>query len=239
MGRVRAGLLVLAVSLAAPSPSRAQLALPPPDAWRPLTLPKVRRRTVYTTATVDGVRGVRAESECAASALVVPLDRVDTRATPVLRWRWRVERGLEIGNERVKAGDDFAARVYVMFHFDGARATFAQRVRHRIALLLFGTEVPGKAITYVRSSHEPPGATWDSPFTPDSKMISLGPAEPGTWTTEAVDVVADYRRLVGTDPPALMALALMTDADNSCQHAVAYFADFTFVPRAPSDQGGG
>src|SRR5262249_2479433 len=62
MGWVRAGLfLLLTVRLATAAP----IALPPPDGWRPLTLPKVRRRTVYTPSVIDGVRSVRADSDCA------------------------------------------------------------------------------------------------------------------------------------------------------------------------------
>jgi hypothetical protein len=244
MDRARAGrrvarLVAVAVAIAVPCPAAEDIVLPAParEGWHPVTFPKIRRRTVYTPVEVDQVQAVRAESDCAASALALPLDRIDVRATPRLRWRWKVERGLDVADERVKAGDDFAARVYVMFHFDGEHASLARRARHRIALLLFGTEIPGKAINYVRSSHEPRGATWDNPFTAESKMVSLGPAPGDAWTTEEVDVVQDYRRLVGEDPPALLGLAVMTDSDNSCQHAVAYFAAFTFLPAV--DQGAG
>ena len=223
--------LLIVLSVAGPLPAGGQVALPSPDTWHTLTLPRVRRRTVYTRADVDGVRAVRAESDCSASALAFPLDRVDVRKTPRLRWRWKIERGLDVANERVKRGDDFAARVYVLFRFQRDRATFAQRARHRLALVLFGTDVPGRAMSWVRSSREPRGATWDSPVAAESKMVSLGPAPPGEWTTEEVDLVADYRRLLGADPPAPMAVALMTDSDNSCQRAVAYFADFAFLPR--------
>jgi hypothetical protein len=197
-----------------------------------LTLPKVRRRTVYAAVDVDGVPAVRADADCSASALALSLESLDARATPRLRWRWMVERPLRPTDERVKAGDDFAARVYVLFQFDPAHASFATRARHRVARLLFGTDVPGKAIDYVRTSREPRGATWESPFTADARMVSLGQARPGVWTTEEVDVVADYRRLVGEEPPPLVAIAVMSDADNSCQHAIAYFADFAFVPAA-------
>lgn len=233
MDRARAArhlarLAAVAVALAVPCPAADPVRLPPPgrDGWKPLTLPKVARRTTYTALDQDGHSVVRADSDCAASALALPLDGVDVTATPRLHWRWMVERGLTVANERVKAGDDFAARVYVLFRFDGRHASLPARVRHRIAALLFGADVPGHAINYVRSSAEPAGRTWDNPFASESKMISLGPAVPGAWTAEAVDVVADYRRLVGGDPPPLMALAVMTDSDNTCQRAVAYFADF-------------
>ena len=231
---------VLVAALAAPCGATEVVALPQPGAlgWRPLTFPKVARRTVYTVVEEDGVRALRADSDCAASAVALPLDKVDLLSTPRLRWRWKVERPLKVANERVKAGDDFAARVYVTFRFDPRTASFSARVRHRIARALFGAELPGHAVNYVRSSTEPAGAVWDNPFAAESKTVSLGPGQVGAWATEEVDVAADYRRLIGGDPPPLMALAVMTDADNTCQHAVAYFADFTFLPARGPDQEG-
>ena len=63
-------------------------------------------------------------------------------------------------------------------------------------------------------------------------MVSMGPGEPASWRDEQVDVVADYRRQFGTDPPDLLGLAIMTDSDNSCGSASASFAAFRFVSRA-------
>ena len=54
----------------------------------------------------------------------------------------------------------------------------------------------------------------------------------GHW--ESVDLLADQRRLAGsaagTSP---MALAIMSDSDNSCQRAEAYYGGFRFSS-APS-----
>jgi hypothetical protein len=48
------------------------------------------------------------------------------------------------------------------------------------------------------------------------------------WRSEAVDVLADYRALFGTPVPPVVAVALMSDSDNSCQAAEAYLARFRF-----------
>ena len=57
---------------------------------------------------------IRAESRGAASGLVKEI-RLDPRSAPILRWSWKIERTLPSGDERTKAGDDYAARVYVVF----------------------------------------------------------------------------------------------------------------------------
>jgi len=202
--------------------------LPPPgrDGWSSLRLPKVARQTVYHPVTIDGVEAVESESECSASALVLELHDFDLQATPILQWRWKIEEGLKIENERVKAGDDFAARVYVMFRFDAAHASWLERLEHTIGEKLYGEKIPGDALDYVWSSYQPAGSTWDNPFTAAAKMISLGSGRLPQWKQETADVARDYRKLFGREPPPIMGVGIMTDSDNSCQKAAATFADF-------------
>lgn len=204
-----------------PSPGRGE--------WRPLTFRKVPRATAYEPVTADGVAAVRAVSDCSASALYLPVEgRVDLADTPRLSWRWRITRGLSIPDERAKAGDDFAARVYLAFEFDEAEASLAARLRHGLGERLYGEKIPGGAINYVWTAREPAGARWDNPFAGESKMISLGRGPLEEWRTEDVDVAADYARLFGHPPTKLLGLAIMTDSDSSCQRAEAYYAAFRF-----------
>ncbi len=56
----------------------------------------------------------------------------------------------------------------------------------------------------------------------------------GAWRQEAAYVLTDYRAHFG-EPPRLQAVALMTDSDNSCQEARAYFANVRFTGRGGKD----
>jgi hypothetical protein len=223
-------LAIAALVLGAAGP----VALPTPgsDAWEPLRFRSGERATEYVRLP-DGA-GVRAEARCSASALVLPLAtrEVDLGRTPVLHWRWRVDRPLAIEDERSRGGDDFAARVYVMFRFEPGRASWLERAQQRLGESLFGKEMPGSALNFVWSSREPPGAIWTSPYTDSARLVAQARGEPGEWRQEAVDVVATYRRAFGSEPPAPLALGLMPDADDACQHAEARFADFRFTARS-------
>lgn len=223
---------VVALGLACAPPARAAdvgLSTPGTNGWRPLEFPKISRHTTYTVVNRDGVDAVQAHADCSASALYVPISTVDLERTPRLQWRWRIEAGLRPTNERVKAGDDFAVRVYVMFQFDAEHASLWERARHALSTKLYGDSVPGNLISYVWSTREPAGATWDNPFNSAAKMVSLGTGPLARWRTETVDVATDYRRLFGHEPPPLLAVAVMTDTDNTCQKATAYYADFKFL----------
>jgi len=57
---------------------------------------------------------LRAESHGAASGLILEKE-IDLKEFPILSWRWKVENILAKGDARRKEGDDYAARVYVIF----------------------------------------------------------------------------------------------------------------------------
>ena len=219
-----------ALSAAALGASEVALPAPGGPAWQPLEFSKIPRHTRYEQ--VDAGRALRADSQCAASGLLLPLDAVDLRATPRLRWRWKVERPIDAAvDERSKSGDDFAARVYVAFAFEPARAGVWERARRRLGAALYGENLPGSALNYVWSRSEPAGASWPNPFVPSSLMVSRGGGDLDTWRVEEVDLLADYARLFGAEAPAPLFLALMTDTDGTCAEARAFYADFRLLPR--------
>jgi hypothetical protein len=225
-------LLAALAALGAARPAGAG-ALPAPGAegWQPLEFRSIDKHTRYEVAEVDGKPALRAASECAASALLLPLDGVDLAKTPRLRWRWKVLRALDTpAGERTKPGDDFAARVYVTFEFVPERASLVERARYRLGASLYGDDLPGTAVNYVWSRAEPAGNAWDNPFVASNKMVSLGPGVAGEWRTAEVDVLADYRRLFAAEPPRALFVALMTDADNTCTRAEALYSDFELLP---------
>ncbi|MEN8184009.1 MAG: DUF3047 domain-containing protein [Myxococcota bacterium] len=215
--------------------ARGEGPLPPPGSagWESLEFPSVQRATEYREQSEDGSAVLHATSDCAASALVLSLESVDLSHTPRLRWRWRVSRSPEVGDERSRAGDDFAARVYVMFPPDPESVGVLDRLRRKVAERWLGRPIPGRAINYVWSSREPAGAGWDNPYAPESRMVSLGRGPLQEWTEVEVDLQQDHRAIFGSDAPPPLALAVMTDADDSCSRAEAWFADLEF--RGPEE----
>lgn len=226
--------LHLVVLLSAASPVLAadeRLPSPAGDGWKPLEFPKISQHTVYSVVQADDSTAFKAEADCSASAMYVPAAAIDLTATPVLRWRWKLERGIEVADERAKAGDDFAARVYVMFRFDPTQASWLQRATHALGRRLYGDIVPGNAVNYVWSSRAAVGSSWKSPYTDASQMIVKRTGAADGWIESEADIAADYRASFGHKPPPMLSVAVMSDTDNTCQTAVAYFADFRFTAR--------
>jgi hypothetical protein len=86
------------------------LSTPGSEGWRPLVFRGIANQTRYTLESFGGVEIAKAGSNCGASDLVLSLDAIRIDQTPLLSWRWRVDRGLDLLEEQTKAEDDFAAR---------------------------------------------------------------------------------------------------------------------------------
>jgi hypothetical protein len=178
------------------------------DGWKPK---KFRGETSYSLV-VDGERRVlKAHSRAAASGLYKEVD-LDPAKYPILRWSWKIEGTLPNGNERTKAGDDYAARVYIVF----PRTLFWKT----------------KAINYIWANRLPQGESLPNAFTSNAMMVAVesGNGRAGTWVTEERNVYEDYRRLFEEDPPRIGAVALMTDTDNTGGDATAYYGDIFLGP---------
>jgi hypothetical protein len=226
-----AAITVLAATVWA-APERTVVPSVGDPAWRAVTIPGVERSTAYDVRNDAAGTFLRAESHCAASGMAVALSDVDLAATPVLRWRWRIEKGLAIADERTREGDDFAARVIVMFEFDPAQATWSERGLHALAETWRGETLPGRSLAYVWTSEQPLGRAWRNPYRAPTFLISRGRGRSSDWRSEHANVVEDYRRHWGAEPPAVAGIGVLTDADNTCGEAIADYADFRFVSEA-------
>lgn len=206
----------------------------PPPGWQLQAFPRVPRHTRYTVVR-DGEGWVlRAESEGAASGLYRPLD-LDPRVYRVLSWRWKVEGVLARSDPRKKSGDDFVARVYVAYRYDPTSATVWQRALYAAYRLIYGQYPPGLALVYVWESRLPAGTVLESAYTDRARIVVArsGAAEAGRWVTESHDIYADFRRIVGSEPPRIAGVALMTDTDDTGERAVAYYDAITLAPGGP------
>lgn len=167
-------------------------------------------RTRYqVVADAAGGFCLQAASDGTASGLVFPLD-LDPRQWPILSWRWKIADTIPGGDARSKATDDYAARIYVIFP-------------HWFFLKT-------KTLNYIWANRLPQGEAIPSLYTSNSIMLAArsGRAQRGEWVVERHNILDDYRRLFGEDPPRIGAIAIMTDSDNTGAQARAWYDDLAF-----------
>ena len=163
----------------------------------------------YSVVDEGGEKVLRGESHGTASALVYKKE-FRLQAYPILSWRWKVDDILADGDARSKNGDDYAARIYIVFpHW------FVPKTR---------------SLNYIWANKLPQGAELPNSYAANSILIAVesGRANSGRWINERRNVREDYRRIFGEEPPPVGAIAIMTDSDDTKAHSLAWFDDIRF-----------
>lgn len=166
-------------------------------------------KVVYRVEKDQLLSYVRATSKSSASALYYKVKLDAKKRSPVVSWKWEVEKfpaktrpeSLETKDE-----DDFAGRVYVIFP-----AKFFTN---------------SKVLEYIWAEHLPVEAVGTSPYSKNIKLIvaESGRGVEGTWRTQERDIVADYRRVFGRQPEYdIGAVAFMTNAEHTGTSADAMY----------------
>lgn len=202
-----------------------------PAPWQTDQIDKKVPPTRYQLRTWDGVNAVEAHADASMALLGRPLS-IDLDRTPILCWRWRIDHVLKNADMRTKAGDDYAARVYLTFRVPPDQLGFGTRTKLALARSIYGDQVPDAAINYVWDNQQPPETLMNNAYTDRARMIVVraGELEAGRWVSERRDVRADFTRAFGTIEGQLTGLAIAVDTDNTREKARAGFADFRFVP---------
>ncbi|PSF13225.1 DUF3047 domain-containing protein [Marinobacter shengliensis] len=196
------------------------------DGWEPLEFPRIDRHTRYELVTDDGVQVVKATADNSASGLIARLS-LEPGESLILRWQWRVSNVFDQGDARKKSGDDYPARIYVAFEFQPDKAGFFERAKRKTVEVMFGETLPGNALNYIWANRLPEQSIVANAFTDQTMMVAVnsGPEQTGEWVTVERDIVADYREAFGENPPRIVGVAIMSDADNTGERATAWYRD--------------
>ena len=169
-----------------------------------------KNKTLYELVQSDGRMVLKADSKASASGLYKEI-KIDLVNTPCLNWSWKVNDVFTGLDETTKTGDDYPARVYVVF----SGGLFFWKTR---------------ALNYVWSNGRPMGSAWPNAYTDRSVNVAAqsGPDRVGQWVHQSRNIRDDYRRLVGEDIKQVDAVAIMTDTDNSGRSATAFYGEVRF-----------
>jgi hypothetical protein len=154
---------------------------------------------------------VRLQSERSSFALYRDVV-VDPRERPLLSWSWKVTRLPVAADGRVRATDDAAAQIYLVFPRWPDPTTASD------------------VIGYVWDTSAPAGLRFTSPKAANVRLIVVesGPARLGAWLEYERNVADDYVALFGREPPRVGKVALMIDSNDTRSSAEALIGDLVF-----------
>jgi hypothetical protein len=168
------------------------------------------RENRFSVISENGNPVLQVKSSGSASGMFRKLS-ISPASAGQVSWMWKVNSALiENKKERSKRGDDYAARVFVLFE------------PH-----LFRWRIP--AICYVWAGNEPAGSIFRSPYSDRvcTIVVQTGNIAAGKWMHQERNYYADYITCFQKPPSQVSAVAVMVDTDNTGAQAVAWFDDLS------------
>ncbi len=193
--------------------------------WEPLTFEKIEKHSTYEVK--DSV--LIARSNASASGIKFK-KTYDIYQYPVLSFKWKVNNVYEKGDATIKSGDDYPIRIYVMFEYNPDNASFFEGIKYEFAKGVYGEYPPHSTVNYIWSNKIQKEKIITSAYTNRSKIIILdsGKKKIKSWQVYTVNVLEDYKKAFGENPPSKVTLAIMSDSDNTAERSLSYI-DFIEV----------
>lgn len=190
--------------------------------WEPLHFNKIKEHSVYSIVVEEGSY-LKAESNASASG-IMHKSEFNVFKYPKVRWRWKVSNVYDKGNVLKKSGDDYPIRIYIMFKYDPDTASFGKKMKYGLAKKLYGEYPPDSSLNYIWANRKHEERIITNTYVSVARMILLqhGGENAGKWVEQEVDVLEDYRKAFGEDPPDIASLAVMNDSDNTKESSVSY-----------------
>ncbi len=105
-----------------------------------------------------------------------------------------------------------------------------ERLKFNVLKVLYGKYPPVAAINYIWESKASLGTMVPNSYT--NKVILIvaesGETKLNTWVQEEHNILEDYKKAFGEDPPFISSIAIMTDSDNTKESAITYYGDTIF-----------
>ncbi|MCX7741796.1 MAG: DUF3047 domain-containing protein [Tepidimonas sp.] len=208
--------------------------LAPGARWEHHVFPQ-RRITHYHAGQHEGRPALHADSDAGTSAVRMRL-RVPADDIAALRWSWWVDELNPAFDISERDTDDAVARVILAFEGGREHWTARDHQLSELARLVTGEPLPDATLMYVWDARLPVGTVVRHPGTGRIRklVVASGGQHLGHWLDLQRDPVADMQALFGETPSALVAVGLMTDANNTRSRARAWYGPLTLVRRGPA-----
>lgn len=204
------------------------------ERWEPFLLPG-KPATRYRVTTKDGRWAIEASADHSASMLRRVVDVAPDQLQGIA-WSWWVDAPLALADLGDIDRTDAPAQLVLAFDGDKSRLPMRTRMMFDLARALTGEEPPYATLVYAWSTNAPLESIVQNPRSDRVRKIVVdsGSTQVRRWREHRRDIVADYQRVFGEAPGRLIGVALMTDADNTRDRALAWYGRVCLLTRAPA-----
>jgi hypothetical protein len=189
--------------------------------------------TQFSYARSEGRDTISVRADASASMLRQVL-RIEPEDLGRVRFSWKVPALIEQADLATRENDDAPVRVVVAFEGDRSRFSARDAALSELALALTGEPMPYATLMYVWCNKRAPGTVIQSPRTDRIRklVVESGAGRLNQWLDYERDIRADYERVFGEKPGALVGIAIMTDSDNTRSQTRAWYGPVRLLPTA-------
>ena len=157
-----------------------------------------------------------------------------------LAFSWKVDTLPVNADLRDSQAEDAPVRIVLAFGGDRSLLSARSHRLSELSRLLTGEELPYATLAYVWSTQEPLETVVHNPRTDRIRklVVETGDQSLGQWLRYDRDVRLDFIRAFGEEPGPLLAVALMTDTDNTSSELQAWYGRLQLeAVQIPSERG--
>jgi Protein of unknown function (DUF3047) len=152
-----------------------------------------------------------------------------------LKWRWRLDQGLPKADLSSKKYEDIALKICLSFDMPVELIPEAERNLFKLAQLFSRDKLPTATLCYVWASRESINTELTSPYTSRVHyiVVNTGDGQLKTWQEHNRNVSADFLKAFSNESgkvPAVNAIIVGADADNTQGASLGYVGDITIAP---------
>jgi hypothetical protein len=205
---------------------------PADPAWLHKTFPG-KEPTRFSYARNDGRDTIAVQADASASMLRQTV-RIEPQDLGRVRFSWKVPGLIEQADLALRDRDDAPVRVVLAFEGDRSKFSARDAALSELARALTGEEMPYATLMYVWCNHRQPGSVVRNPRTDRVRklVVESGTRRLNEWLDYERDIRADYERVFGEKPGALVGIGIMTDSDNTRSRAQAWYGPVRVLPAA-------
>ncbi len=191
--------------------------------WKLFHFKKVKEHTQYSIEKAGDRNYLKVKSDSSASGIIFK-KKFNVYEYPKVRWLWKISNVYQKGNALEKSGDDYPIRVYIVFKYNPEKAPFGKRIKYGLVKKIYGEYPPHSSLNYIWANRKHKENIITNTYANEAKMIILqtGAEKAGKWIEQEVNIIEDYRKAFGSEPPVTASIAVMNDSDNTKESSVSY-----------------
>lgn len=201
-------------------------------AWEVFRVPG-KQPTQYSTVQHAGQDAVQAIAD-ASGSILRHHRRIEPQALGNVRFSWNVPKPGAEANQSLARIDDRPVRVVLAFDGDRSKFSMKNAMLSELSLMLTGEKMPFATLVYTWSRVAQAGEVIANERTDRIRklVIDSGEGRYDQWLSYERDIRADYRKVFGEEPGALLSMAVFTEGERNDGPVQAFYGPLQLVPGA-------